>query len=104
MDGKEPSHSLPILNNETENELSFEYIEKSWERDKLLLHAVQTGDKDLLKGTVNLFPEEEKHHHYFANPVIKADILRTRKNGLIIRNTTCRIGAGLGEYLLVTFL
>lgn len=89
-------HNFQTLDKEVDNNLSSEYIEKSWERDKLLIQAVQTGNKDLLKDIESFFPEEEKTQHYFANPVIETDILRTRKNGMVIRNTTCRISAGLG--------
>lgn len=87
--------TMKMLKEEVENNLSADYIEQSWNRDKELIRAVQTGNKELLKKIGGRFPEEEETQHYFANPLISTDLLRTRKNGMIIRNTTCRLAAGL---------
>ena len=75
---------------------SMEYIEKSMERDAMLIQAIQTGNKKLLDKAKNYVDSEITHPYYYANPIIHNDFLRTRKNGMIIRNTLCRIGAALG--------
>lgn len=75
---------------------SMEYIEKSMERDSMLIQAIKTGNKELLNTAKNYVASEITHPYYYANPIIHEDILRTRKNGMIIRNTLCRIGAALG--------
>lgn len=75
---------------------SVDYIEKSKERDLLLIKAIQTADKEGLDTVMNLSEVGTSHRYYYANPIIKEDLLRTRKNGMIIRTTLCRIGAAMG--------
>lgn len=96
MTPSENVYSILSLDTGTSEILSTEYIEKSWERDNLLLRAVQTGNKDLLKEASALITKEEDRLYYYGNPIIASDMLRTRKNGMIIRNTICRVAAGLG--------
>lgn len=76
---------------------SMDYIEQSLERDFVLMEAIQTGNKELLDKVAEMSePPLNNNHHYYANPIIKGNPLRTRKNGMIIRNTLCRIGAAKG--------
>lgn len=75
---------------------SMDYIEKSMERDSILIQAIKTGNKELLDTAKNYIASEITHPYYYANPIIQEDPLRTRKNGMIIRNTLCQIGAALG--------
>lgn len=75
---------------------SLDYIQKSMERDLLLIRAIQTGDRESLETVFNLSEVATNERFYYANPIIKEDLLRTRKNGMIIRNTLCRIGGALG--------
>lgn len=77
-------------------DLTSDYINHSWERDKLLLQAIQTGNKDLLDRIKDNPVELRSNKHYYGNPNLPGNILRTRKNGLIIRNMICRVAAGLG--------
>lgn len=75
---------------------SLEFIEKSMERDQLLIQAIQTGNRALLQEIQNIPGLELNDKYYYGNPIIKGNYLRTRKNGMIIRNTLCRVGAMLG--------
>lgn len=75
---------------------SMDYIEKSLERDLILIQAIQTGNQELLDKAAKYVEPETHHSYYYANPIIQEDPLRTRKNGMVIRNTLCRIGAALG--------
>lgn len=80
----------------TQDASSLQDIERSLERDKLLIQAIQTGNKQLLQEAGNIKGLEVRQKHYYANPIIEHDPLRTRKNGMIIRNTLCRIAAASG--------
>lgn len=80
----------------TEEDLSLDYIERSLERDKLLIRAIQTGNKELLAEVGRIKGLEVNNKNYYANPIIEGDPLRTRKNGMIIRNTLGRIAAAFG--------
>lgn len=75
---------------------SLDYIEKSLQRDLILIQAIQNGDKDLLAKATQIMGPNPSNGNYYANPIIKGDPLQTRKNGMIIRNTLGRIGAALG--------
>lgn len=75
---------------------SLDYIEKSMERDLILIKAIQSGDKAGLEKVMNLPDVSTSEVYYYANPIIREDLLRTRKNGMVIRNTLCRIGGALG--------
>lgn len=75
---------------------SMDYIERSLQRDLILIQAIQSGNKELLSKAIRFSGLEISENHYYSNPIIKEDPLRTRKNGMIIRNTLCRIGAALG--------
>lgn len=80
----------------TEDDVSFEYIEGSLQRDMKLIRAIQTGNKELLAEVEQIKGLEPSNTKYYANPIIENDPLRTRKNGMIIRNTLGRIAAAFG--------
>lgn len=75
---------------------SMDFIEKSMERDLLLIDAIRTGDRETLEEVRKISEEWKNDRFYYANPIIEDDLFRTRKNGMVIRNTLCRIGAALG--------
>lgn len=75
---------------------SLDYIEKSLKRDLTLIQAIQFGNKEQLEAAATLIKNESRETNYYANPIIQGDSLRTRKNGMVIRNTLCRIGAAQG--------
>lgn len=75
---------------------SMDYIERSLQRDLILIQAIQTGNKELLSKATRFSGVGISEKHYYSNPILKGDPLRTRKNGMIIRSTLCRIGAALG--------
>lgn len=77
------------------DELSDTYLKKSWQRDQYLMMAIETGNKELLEEVYDILPPVGTKEHTYGNPVLE-DELRQRKNGLIIRNTLCRVGAGRG--------
>lgn len=96
MENGENLYSIISLEDPSKKVMSSEYIEKAWERDNVLIRAIQTGNKDLLAVARSIITKEEDQMYYYGNPVIAADMLRTRKNGMIIRNTMSRVAAGLG--------
>lgn len=95
MDGMNLYRVLSEANIEEKGN-SLDYIEKSLERDLMLIKAIQVGDKELLSKAATLVGDDETLKGYYANPILENEPLRTRKNGMIIRNTLCRIGGALG--------
>lgn len=79
-----------------DDDLSDVYIDKSWQRDLYVITAVETGNKQMIEKLEESFPTTGVNEHFYGNPVIEDDRLRERKNGLIMRNVLCRIGAGRG--------
>lgn len=75
---------------------SLNFIEKSMERDKLLIQAIQSGNREMLDEVMNMPGLDQDKGYYYGNPILKWDPLRTRKNGMIIRNTLCRVAGELG--------
>lgn len=75
---------------------SINFIEKSMERDKLLIQAIQSGNRDMLEDVTKIAGLEQNKGYYYGNPILKGEPLRTRKNGMIIRNTLCRVAGELG--------
>jgi len=97
-----PKDLLDIVS--VNDDLSETYIDKSWQRDQYLIMAVETGNKDMIDGLEELLPETGTEEHFYGNPIIEGDKLRERKNGLIIRNILCRVGAGRGGVPHVTYI
>lgn len=76
------------------NDLSENEIEYSFYREQKLMLAISTGNRELLQEIWNTdYPFKKS---FYGNPIILDDELRSRKNGMVIRNTLCRIAAGNG--------
>ncbi|MBM6615586.1 hypothetical protein JTF06_11890 [Desemzia sp. RIT804] len=69
---------------------SMGYIERSLQRDLILIQAIQTGNKELLTKAIHFRGVETSEKHYYAAPITKGNTLKNRKNGMIIRNTLYR--------------
>lgn len=83
-------------NQAAQDAASLQEIEQSMERDRLLIRAIQSGNKRLLQEAIQIEGLEAGRKQYYANPIIEHDPLRTRKNGMIIRNTLSRMAAAFG--------
>lgn len=75
---------------------ALDYIQKSVKRNKLLVEAIQTGNKKLLDKVMQMPKIDNQNRYYYGNPIIKDNPLRTQKNDMIIRNTMCRIAGEMG--------
>lgn len=72
------------------------FIHQSEQRSQSLIKAIETGDRTLLQEITEEDPSPRVNDHFYGNPVLEGNLLRERKNGLIIRNTLCRVGAARG--------
>lgn len=81
-------------NDKLSQDLSENEIEYSFQREQKLMLAISTANGELLKELWETdYPFKKS---FYGNPIIRGDELRSRKNGMVIRNTLCRIAAGQG--------
>lgn len=71
-------------------------IDQSWQREQLILVALETGNREMIEDFLKLDSDSESIISRYGNPVIEGDTIRELKNGLIIQNTLCRIAAEKG--------
>lgn len=72
-------------------------IDQSWQREQLILVALETGNHEMIEEFMKLDSDSESMRSHYGNPVIEGNSIRKLKNGLIIQNTLCRIAAEKGD-------